>query len=228
MEKLNPFSIILKKENLSHAYLCLGEYEQNKLYFEESLKDLGLKLNTPGNFIFIGNTFTKDDADQLNSWYIKGATADSPYTIAVISAGTLKTDAQQLLLKVFEEARNPYIFFIFAPYGTEILPTIKSRCSLVELINNNSSASGKEIQKFIKMSAGERIKHITEQIKNKESSEVRTFTEELVRNLINHYHSDGFGKNKDILNKLLQAQNSLATGHIAPKFILDYVVTVVK
>jgi DNA polymerase III delta prime subunit len=224
MENLNPFSVILKKENLSHAYLCLGNFYENKDDFENSLNNLGVKINTPGNFIFIGNTFTRDDADQLNSWYTKGATADSPYTIAVISAGTLKTDAQQLLLKVFEEARHPYIFFLFAPYGTEILPTIKSRCSLVELANTNDN---KEIQKFIKMSAGERIKHIAEQIKNKESSEVRTFTEELVRNLINHFHADGFGKNKDILNKLLQTQNSLTTGHIAPKFILDYVVTVI-
>ncbi len=227
MENLNPFSVILKKENLSHAYLFLGNFEQNKINFEESLLSLGVKINTPGNFIFIGNTFGKDDADQLNSWYTKGATADSPYTIAVISAGTLKIEAQQLLLKVFEEARRPYIFFLFAPYGTEILPTIKSRCSLVELDSVNPPAGGKEIQKFIKMTAGDRVKYVAEQIKNKESSDIRIYTEELVRGLINHFHSDSFKNNKQILENLLKAQNSLASGHIAPKFILDYVVTVI-
>ena len=226
MENLNPFSVILKKENLSHAYLFFGDFESNKINFEASLLGLGLKINTPGNFVFIGNTFGKNEADELNSWYTKGATAESPYTIAVISAGTLKTEAQQLLLKVFEEARNPYLFFVFTPYGAEILPTIKSRCSLVELDSVNPPTGVKEIQKFIKMTAGGRVKYVAEQIKNKESSDIRIYTEELVRNLINHFHGDSFKNNKQILENLLKAQNSLASGHIAPKFILDYVVSI--
>lgn len=226
MGDTNPFLNTLKKENLSHAYLCLGEYEQNKKDFEEALIKLDVGLNKPGHFIFIGDTFTREQADNLNKWYIKGATADDSYTIAVIAAGTLKTDAQQLLLKVFEEARNPYIFFLFAPKGVEIIETIRSRCSLIEL-NDGSIENKKEISKFIKLGVGERIKYVAEQTKNKESHEVRTFTEELVRDLINYFHNDNFNKNKPLLENLLKAQNSLTTGHIAPKFILDYVVTVI-
>ncbi len=236
MGKINPFTDILKKENLSHAYLCLGDFNYYKNDFEDSLNNLGIKINTPGNFIFIGNTFSKDDADQINSWYNKNITADANYTICLIASSVIKTEAQQLLLKIFEEARSPYVFFLFTPHGTEVLPTIKSRCSLIELKNVNPINDGKEIANFISISAGDRIKYVSEKIKNKESPEIRIYTEELVRGLINYFHTNGFEKNppnnnlggqrKNILENLLKAQNSLATGHIAPKFILDYVVTI--
>lgn len=233
MGDTNPFLNVLKQENLSHAYLCVGDFEQNKNDFEFALNEIGLRINTPGNFVFIGDTFKKSDADDLNTWYNNNATSDAQYTIAVLAPGTLKIEAQQLLLKVFEEAKYPYILFLFVPNGIDILPTIKSRCSLIEL--ENSIDAKIEIEKFIKMPAGERIKNVAEQIKNKESHEVRTYTEELVRDLIVEFHGQKFENDKDlsrhqtdILEKLLKAQNSLADSHIAPKFILDYVITVIK
>lgn len=220
----NPFAILETGSDLSHAYLCIGDFADHKIGFETALKNRGLSLNTPGHFIFIGNTFGRSDADDLVAWYQHGATADSPHTIAVIAAGTLKTDAQQLLLKIFEEAREPYVFFLFAPAGMQIIETIRSRATLIEL-GQIISPLGSE---FIKMPIGKRIEHVATATKNMESHEVRTYTESLVRDLIHNIHSDGVLKNKALLEKLLHAQDSLTTGHIAPKFILDYVITVLS
>ena len=238
MGDTNPFLNIIKKENLSHAYLCIGDFQQNRNDFEKALENIGISLKKPGHFVFIGDTFKKSDADDLNAWYYRNANNEDGYTIAILAQESLKIDAQELLLKIFEEARNNYIFFLFVQNGTEVIPTIKSRCTIIELNNNtnNSLKNDNEIAKFVKMSVGERIKHVAEQIKNKESHEIRTYTEKLVRDLIEDFYTDSFkenplnnnlsGHSKDILEKLLKAQNSLADNHIAPKFILDYVVTI--
>ncbi len=220
----NTFALLENTPQLSHAYLCMGDFDEHRDAFEESLRTINLRLHAPGHFVFIGNTFGKSDADDLIAWYHRGATAEDPYTIAVLAAGTLKSDAQQMLLKIFEEAKHPYIFFLFAPHGTQILETIRSRCTIIEL---GEEKTKEDVSSFVQMSAGQRISHVAGITKNKESHQVRTYTEELVRDLIHYFHQKDISTHKDILSKLLQAQTSLTAGHIAPKFILDYVITVI-
>lgn len=56
-----------------------------------------------------------------------------PPKIAIIQAELLTTEAQTALLKTLEEPPGETIFFLHAPNGNLLLPTILSRCQTVQL-----------------------------------------------------------------------------------------------
>lgn len=220
----NPFAALSHKENLSHAYLVRGDFASSKEAFAANLRKVNINIDAPGHYIFYGGTFAVDNARDLVAWYHSGRTSnDDSFTVAILAPQVLKKDAQQMLLKIFEESRHPYIFFIFAPGGTEIIDTILSRVQIINIDQEESDIGAK----FIKLSISERIKKVAGDIKNMEGPEVRAYTEDLVRNLITYLHSQGMEKNKETISRLMQAQNSLADSHTAPKFILDYIVTII-
>ncbi len=223
MQANNPFAILEKQEKLSHAYLCYGDFNDCEESFASSLKESGVRLRSPGHYIFEEETFGVDDARNLITWYHSGSTSnDDTHTVAVIAAKVIKKDAQQMLLKILEEAKHPYTFFIFAKPGVEIIDTVLSRVQKIE----TAQALYKEAKNFIKLTKEEQLKKVAGDIKGLESSEVRTYTEELVRGLISILSEDKKIQNKDVLINLLRIQNSLVESRIAPKFILDYVVSV--
>ncbi len=220
----NPFAILKNKSSLSHAYLVYGEFDEHKDSLAESLENSGVHLNTPGHFIFKDSTFAVEDARNLVEWYYSGRTTnDEDFTLGILAPKVFKKDAQQMLLKLFEEARHPYIFFVFIPKGTEVIETILSRVQVINTDEKDSDIASK----FLKLSAGDKLKKVSQDTKGMESSEVRAYTENLVRMLVTYFHSKGSINNKEVLKILMNAQNSLAESYIAPKFILDYVVTMI-
>lgn len=222
----NPFAIVSNSKLLSHAYLARGDFSLHKDSLHSALKEAGINVKSPGHYIFDGGTFAVDDAKDLVAWYHSGRTNNNDiFTISILAPKVFRKDAQQMLLKLFEEAKHPYIFFIFIPEGVEILDTILSRVQIIRLQNENKT----DIAKFVKLTAGERIKYVAAEIKGMESSDIRIYTENLVRNLIAYFHAEkDFKKNPaPVLTELIKVQNSLAGSHIAPKFILDYVISVI-
>jgi hypothetical protein len=218
----NSFAILNNSPKLAHAYLCYGDFKECEESFGIALKEKGVRLRSPGHYIFEEDTFGVDDARDLISWYQTGATSnDDTHTIAVISSKVIKKDAQQMLLKILEEAKSPYSFFIFTTPGTEIISTVLSRVSYIGQISHTN----KKIHDLIKLGAGERLSSVASLIKNMESHEVRVFTEELVINILINLN-ESKQKDLDKINLMLQAQNALVESRIAPKFILDYVLAI--
>ncbi len=219
----NAFDILKKSESLAHAYLCYGDFKDCEDSFSSSLKESGIKLRSPGHYIFEADTFGVPEARDLVAWYYSGKTHnDDTRTVAVIAAKVIKKDAQQMLLKILEEARPPYSFFIFVSPGVEIIDTVLSRVQNIGRIKSTNQ----DIKGFIKLNTADRLKKVAGDIKGIESSELRAYTEELVRDLIFYFHKENSDESKEKLKTLLQVQNSLIDSHIAPKFILDYVITI--
>ena len=215
------FAILKNKDKLAHAYLFNCDFETQKQLFLNTLSSINVNLNKPGHFIFEKGTFTVDDARNVISWYESGATNnDSEFTVCVIAPDVFKKDAQQLLLKILEEAKRPYIFFIFLKTGTEVIATINSRVIHVILGDNNFSSRTND---FILMPVNEKLGFVQKEIKNMESSEIREYTENLARELIIFY-STNVKENKDILSMLNKVLNSLSYSLIAPKFLLEYLI----
>jgi len=215
----NPFSILNNGENLSHAYLCYGDFAVCEESFGISLKSLNIKLRSPGHYIFEKDTFSVDDARDLVAWYQTGRTSnDDTHTVVVIAAKVIKRDAQQMLLKILEEARYPYLFFIFAHPGTDIIDTVLSRVQTIK----TDSPINKKVESLMKMNVKDRITEISSNVKGMESSDIRVYTEELVREVIINLHNS---KDKDLekIKLFMETQTKLVESHIAPKFILDYV-----
>jgi len=218
----NNFAILNNNHKLSHAYLCYGDFKNCEESLSLTLENKGVRLRSPGHYIFEKDTFGVNDSRDLINWYQTGATSNSDtHTIAIISAKVIKKDAQQMLLKILEEANYPYSFFIFTPKGTEIIPTILSRVIYI----GNLEQTNSEVVDLIKSTTKDRISKVSEIIKKMESHEVRVFTEEFVQNILIQLNQE---KNKDLekIKLILRAQNALIESRIAPKFILDYILTI--
>lgn len=221
--KKSPFAVLENRDTLSHAYLCYGGFNECEESFNQSLNVSGVRLRSPGHYIFENETFGVDDARNLIAWYHNGTTSnDDAYTIAVIASKVIKKDAQQMLLKILEEAKHPYLFFIFAESGVEIIDTVLSR---VQKIHTNEVVNTR-ITNFVNLKKADQIKMVADEIKGLESSEIRGYTEELVRGLIVYFNQESNPKQIEKITNLLKVQNALVESRIAPKFILDYIITV--
>lgn len=218
------FDFLKNKDNLSHAYIVRGDFGSLKEEFGKALKEIGTSISSPGHYIFDGGTFGVDNARELMSWYYSNrGNNDGEYTLVILAPSVFKKDAQQMLLKILEEARHPYMFFIIVPDGIEVIETIISRVQTIRSLK----IPGANAEEFVNLAIGEKIKKIAGDTKGMESHEVRVYTENLVRGLIVYFHAKGTKENKDILESLTKAQNALVDSYTAPKFILDYLVTVI-
>jgi hypothetical protein len=153
----------LDKNNLHHAYLIEGVREEIVPELLKFVKSLGIK--TSGNPDFCHMTFDSfkmDDARSLKSVeYEKGFGVGKK--IFLIYANNILLEAQNTLLKIFEEPIENTHFFIITPNTDTLLKTLVSRFYLIKT-KPELSEELKNAEKFIKMSLRERIDFIKEML----------------------------------------------------------------
>jgi len=137
----------IDSNNLHHAYLIEGEKSFVLLEIYSILEDLNIKIKgNPDLSYFEYDSFKIDDARKL-----KTLTSDKGFSegidskkIFIISANSFLLEAQNSLLKVFEEPISNTHFFIITPSHQSFIPTLLSR---FYLIKDEHSADGSLNQK---------------------------------------------------------------------------------
>src|SRR3989344_7768194 len=107
---------------MHHAYYIEGPLSLFEVY-KEKLKPLG---HSPTGEAFWADSFDRfgvDDARALIEQAQLKTFGESTFLIAV---GSITTEAQQALLKLFEEPQAGIMFVLIAPHGA-IIPTLRSR-----------------------------------------------------------------------------------------------------
>lgn len=90
----------------------------------------------------------------------------------VIVAGSVELEAQNALLKLFEEPPSHTEFFLLTPHESRLLPTLRSR--FVDV--NRSTEAGNELaEKFLKLDYKDRLEYIAAEQKKKTDSLRRLF-----------------------------------------------------
>lgn len=152
----------ITKQNLHHSNLIISGEEvlDEVLSFVESLN-----VKTFGNENFIFEKFDKfliDDARRIFDIHLR-KTPEGELQVFVLSFNFITTEAQNALLKMFEEPKERTIFFIISPNKNIFLETILSRINLIDskAYNLTSKAS-----KFLKMNIGERMKFVADLTKD--------------------------------------------------------------
>lgn len=113
----------LEKDNLHHAYLLEGRRE-------EIIPAL-VQFNSGAELIQINlDTFKIEDARNLKSYSSEKGYADQK-KIFIISANNFLLEAQNSLLKMFEEPIPATHFFVVVPDTHSLLPTFISRFYLI-------------------------------------------------------------------------------------------------
>ncbi len=145
-----------QKNNLHHAYFIIGETSSNQKALENFLEnELNFKISGNPDF-WRGEfeTFTINEARQLTIGDLRKNL--SGRKVFVIVANFLTLEAQNALLKVFEEPTKNTHFFILSPQDL-LLPTLRSRMQTIVPIS--------KVQKFesiLKLNLKKRLEKVKE------------------------------------------------------------------
>ena len=158
----------LDKNNLHHAYLVEGRREEIVPEILAFIETLDMPILGNPDFCHITLDVLKiDDARNL-----KALGGEKGYTkgkkIFLVSANSFLLEAQNALLKIFEEPIENTHFFIVMPSVDSLLPTLVSRFYLIKT-NNNQNIISKDAQKFLGMSLKERLDFVKELLAEEEA-----------------------------------------------------------
>lgn len=173
-----------------HAYFITGENEQgieSALVHAET--ELGLaRHNNPDLIVLRHGLFSVDDARKISELAYRAPSAGELKAI-VISATRLFHEAQNALLKIFEEPPAGTTLFLIIPAEGMLLPTLRSR--LLPLPGHeNGGGLSPETAAFLAGSGAEREKHIAKLLdrakseKDEEKQRARNEAIQLVEGLI--------------------------------------------
>jgi DNA polymerase-3 subunit delta' len=155
----------LDKNNLHHAYLIEGVSDVVSLEIIEFLKSLGIDTIGNPDFVHIQlDSFKIEDARNLKS-YANQKSFSSGKKVFIVSANSFLLEAQNSLLKMFEEPIRDTHFFLIVPDTNALLRTLVSRFYLISSQSMlEEKENRKEAEKFISMPFLDRIGFIKELI----------------------------------------------------------------
>ncbi len=151
----------LNKENLHHAYLIEGNSKETLPEMLQFLETLEIK--TKGNADFFNLQF--DSLKMEDALNLKSLSSEKSFEpgkkIFLISANNFLLEAQNAMLKIFEEPIPHTHFFLIVPDIGSLLGTLISRFQIIEhkikLLDET-----KEAEKFLSFSLKERIDYLKE------------------------------------------------------------------
>lgn len=144
----------MNQRNLHHANLLIGSQEDGESYLRSLCESLGVELkNNPDFFVFRTETFGIDEARELKSIAVRKALTGRKIFLIVPTLMTL--EAQNALLKTFEEPFPDTYFFLVVREEESVLRTLRSRMNAIAVSGVTDSRD--EAENFLKLSLKERI-----------------------------------------------------------------------
>ena len=161
----------LDKNNLHHAYLIEGEREEIEKDIIQFIENLGVRTRANSDFSHISvDSFKIDDARNLKALSVEKGISKNR-RIFLISVNNFLLEAQNSLLKMFEEPIENTHFFLVVPDANIFLPTFISRFYVISA--KQSLDDNKDVEKFISMSLPLRLNFIKELLlESKDKDEV--------------------------------------------------------
>lgn len=153
-----------------HAYFFEGSTDLLPEIAGLARDALGLSLGSPDASARAYEKFGIDDAHDLRN--LAALKSVSGRSLVVVATPSITTEAQQALLKLFEEPQGGAVFVLIVPHGS-LLPTLRSRCMAFPF-EAGSPSSAKEAKEFLKLSVKERSTQIAELLDDEEGTRERT------------------------------------------------------
>ncbi len=227
---------ILNNDNLHHAYLIEGENCEILSSLHGFLNKIGYKTSSNPDFIEIKVDSIKiDEARNIKSMSESKIYSNDPSAkkIFLISTNNLLIEAQNTLLKIFEEPASQTHYFFILPNIDGLLKTFVSRFYVIkDLTSTDKNLKNKEAENFIKMNLKERIDFIKEFIKEEDEEDISldsarsrsvNFIDSLEYILYKNFLKD-FKKNKPgFFDQLFKARKYLRQPGSSTKSLLESV-----
>lgn len=219
----------IRPDALHHAYCIFApgitEASAHEPFF--TFLETHLAIPTRGNPDFWYGQFESfgvDEARTLKDMQQRAAANVGAKKAFVISTDTITHEAQNALLKVFEEPTVSTHFFLLMPSVEVLLPTLRSRLILVPAIQQ-SSVGGTEAlvlaEKFLAVSKGKRMALLKTLMEEKDKRAATAFVDALLKKF-SATAQDTKNHQKD-LETLLEMRSYLTDRSSSVKTILEYV-----
>ena len=143
-------------------------------------KELGMETEKNPDFVILRyGLFSVDNARSVLD-VATGAPFSGEYKVIIITASRAYHEAQNALLKLFEEPpKNTYIFFILPSLGG-ILPTLRSRVAILSNSNVGLPMSYMPAEEFIKANKEKRSAIIKKLTSGKDEEERRELRDDAI------------------------------------------------
>lgn len=152
-------------KSLHHANLIIASREQAESHLRFLCDSLGIILvNNPDFFVFPKEIFGIDEARELRLLAVRKSltttTGDLPAQpgkkIFLITPELITPEAQNALLKTFEDPVPDTYFFLSVREEGLVIPTLRSRMEIFRVSQDKLLKSG-DAEQFLSMSPGERL-----------------------------------------------------------------------
>lgn len=228
---------------LHHAYCLEGKREGILKELLEFLEN-NLKFVVKGNPDFYSGEFDTlgiDEGRSINEMQSRRAVS-APRRIFIIAANFITREAQNSLLKMFEEPAGGAVFFLIISSASILLPTLRSRMMIVNL-NRGMESGGAEkseksanifdAKKFINSAIGERlamVKKIADKIADEEASRsiVTDFLNSVEREILNESGTEDLKrKNLFIFEEIDKCRNYAGDRSPSVKMLLEHIAIII-
>jgi len=149
------------------------------------------------------------------------------HRVYVLGAWSLTAEAQNALLKLFEEPAQTMRFVLVVPRRDILLPTLRSRCMEWEHMHGNVSAERvqpvSDPGAFARMTPAERLANVAPLIKDKN----KTGAFEFLKGLESEYGLSTEISHKRACEDIWRARQKLEDGTVSLKLVLESVALVV-
>ena len=141
---------------IHHANLLIGTPEEAESYLRTLCNDLNIEVpNNPDFFIFRTATFGIDEAREVRILSVRKALTGKK--IFLILSERLTTEAQNALLKTFEDPFPNTHFFLAVKEEDVILPTLRSRMLVIRVSKSLDKMMISDAEKFLTLSVKDRL-----------------------------------------------------------------------
>jgi len=202
--------------NLHHAYLIEGEKSlivSHILGFVEKDLEHPVKGN-PDFHHHVFETLAIDDARMLRDMQADRPVA-YPKKIFVIEFVFATVEAQQALLKTFEEPTPDTHFFIVVPSADVLLPTVRSRFYFLKSLEKTTEKKS-DAEKFLKSSSAERLEMLEHIIEEKDKTKAVLLVDDLIKILHAQEKSS-----PELLKHIIQTRSYLNDRGASLKLLLE-------
>jgi DNA polymerase-3 subunit delta' len=221
---MNPLQFIKFLDH--HAYF-IHSFKDSAIKLKEYLKDkFGIShTQNPDFYHEKFETFGIDESRKIKENHLSKSFKEGNKRIFIVEASNITHEAQNALLKIFEEPHEDTHFFLIMPSSEVLLPTLRSRLLIIEKQENKEETQIlKDAEKFLKLSKKEKIdfvdglaKRISDEKANR--SDAQEFLTALEITL---YKKEGL-KNPKGLKAILKAKDYLNDRSPSIKQLLEYV-----
>jgi len=216
----------ISKGELHHAYLIEGAYEHVRMelfgFFE---KELGMEIHgNPDIFEHAFETFGIDDSRALKEMQSKRGIRESG-RFFVIYAESFTGEAQNALLKTFEEPAEGVHFFIIVSNADILLPTLQSRFSRIFLEDGAAKDETRDVHKlaleFAASKPHERLNIVKPMVEEKDKKTAVSFLSELEYIFSKDASGASDKASKDFLKEVIKHKGYLHARGSSVKMVLE-------